>query len=136
MRILLIDDEPYILWLKQFLERKGCEVIWERDYAGAYKHMHQERFDLAIVDILMPASPDSDNPEEDSQVMGLKLCKEIRAAEWGQSKDAIIVYSVVTEPEFLELARKVGLTPEEVSFFSKREPQPAFMAYLQDRLLV
>lgn len=125
MRILMIDDEPYMLWLYQTLQDEGSghEVVWARDSVDAREKMYEQSFDMVIVDVLMPAPTDSRDPEGDSHVLGLRLCQDILATGWGSKARRIVVLSVLTENEFRERAKRIGLDPDSVSFVSK-DPFP------------
>lgn len=128
MRILMVDDEPYMLWLYEDLEARGHKVTWAHGEMEARKHIEDQSFDLAIVDVLMPAPPESPDPEGASQVLGLKLCKDILKTDWGKS-GRVIVLSVLTHAEFLQRAEQVDLDPESIGFYSK-EPFPDLMNIL------
>ncbi len=121
MRILMVDDEPYMLWLYQELQGEGFrhDVTWAHGGAEAREYMHTQEFDMAIVDVLMPAPPTSSDPERDSHVLGLRLCKDILKTGWGK-RSRIVVLTVLTEDEFREAAKQVNLAPESVSFYSKQ----------------
>lgn len=124
MRILMVDDEPYMLWLYQDLEGRKHEVTWAHDAAEARKCMNDQSFDMAIVDVVMAAPPDSSDPEGESQVLGLKLCKDILKTKWGKTKP-VIVLSVLTEVEFGKRAAGVNLDTEKIRFCPK-EPFAVF----------
>jgi len=54
-RILVIDDEPYILlMLKKMLEKDGHEVDMALNGMEGIKLFEKNRFDLLITDIIMP----------------------------------------------------------------------------------
>jgi DNA-binding response OmpR family regulator len=67
-RILLVDDEEAILKLLRFpLEKEGYQVVTAKDGAEALQTFARERFDLVILDLMMP------------QVDGMEVCRRIRA---------------------------------------------------------
>ena len=129
MRILMVDDEPYMRWLYADLQSAGHEVIWARGGEEARDYMAKQDFDMAIVDVLMPAPPDSPNPEGESHVLGLRLCKDILKTSWGK-RSRVVVLSVLTEDELRDRAIQVGLAPDRVSFCSK-EPFPDMKVFLE-----
>jgi len=54
-RILVIDDEESIReLLKDFLESKGMEVITSSDGESGLNHLKEEKFDLFLLDLMMP----------------------------------------------------------------------------------
>ena len=129
----MVDDEPYMLWLYEDLENLGHQVTWAHGEAEAREYIKNQRFDLAIVDVLMAAPPESSDPEGESQVLGLKLCKDILNTEWGKS-GRVIALSVLTRAEFLQRSEQVGLEPGIIAFYSK-EPFPDLMEILNNELL-
>lgn len=67
MRILIVEDEENIgKLLKMNLEIEGHEVIWETDGNQAFETYQSERFDLLILDIMLPGQS------------GIHLCRKIR----------------------------------------------------------
>jgi CheY-like chemotaxis protein len=132
MQVLVIDDEPFILWLTQLLQQNHQEVTWVKSPAEARAKIAQGGFDSVIVDILMPAPTDSQDPDKEAEIMGLILCQEILKTGW--AKDKVAVYSIITDTEFHELASRVGMQPTEVVFFSKRDDPTAFLKHLQKML--
>jgi DNA-binding response OmpR family regulator len=68
VRILLVDDEEAILKLLRFpLEKEGYLVVTARDGEEAMETFNRERFDLVILDIMLPG------------LDGLEVCRRIRA---------------------------------------------------------
>ncbi|MCL6643082.1 MAG: response regulator [Candidatus Bipolaricaulota bacterium] len=54
-RILLAEDDPQIARLVKFkLEREGFSVEWVEDGEAALQRARQERFDLILLDVMMP----------------------------------------------------------------------------------
>ena len=55
-RVLVVDDEPKIVRLvRDYLERSGFEVLTARDGPEALMRAHQERPDLIVLDLGLPA---------------------------------------------------------------------------------
>lgn len=68
-KILVVDDEKEIVDLVSlYLKNEGYEVAAFYSGVEALAHVKHERFDLAILDIMMP------------EVDGLLLCQAIRRA--------------------------------------------------------
>jgi CheY-like chemotaxis protein len=54
-RILVCDDErPIVRLLQAVLERQGYEVVCAYDGVDALERLRQERFDLVLLDVMMP----------------------------------------------------------------------------------
>lgn len=67
-RILVVDDEPDIIELVTYnLRKEGFEVIPARDGEEGMAQMRRGRFDLVILDLMLPGMP------------GLDLCRFIRS---------------------------------------------------------
>ena len=70
-KILIVDDEPYILLAQQFiLEENDFEVIQARDAIEAWDKIKQKKPDIAVIDIYMPPS----NKDE-----GITLLEKIKS---------------------------------------------------------
>ena len=133
MRVLIVDDEPFIIWLKLQLEQNGIETVWARGFDEAAKIILNDEFDAAIVDIRMVGAPESARPEDDAKVRGLELYDRILARQWAR-RDNVILYSVYSEHEFEETAAKVGFDTQQVVFFSKRNPGSSLVSYIHELL--
>ena len=67
MRILLVEDEENIREVvKLNLELEGYEVVEAGKGKEAMKYFHEQHFDLAILDVMLP------------EVSGLDICEQIR----------------------------------------------------------
>ncbi len=68
IKILVVDDEVYMLRLVQFnLEKSGYSVITAKDGQEALEILKKEKIDLIITDVMMP------------RIDGLELCKRVKA---------------------------------------------------------
>lgn len=66
-RILIVDDEKEIADLVAlYLENEGFHVVKCYDGGEAVQHIREEKYDLAILDIMLP------------EVSGLEICRRIR----------------------------------------------------------
>jgi DNA-binding response OmpR family regulator len=66
-RVLVVDDEPrYVLGIKVNLEASGYEVVSAHDGQAAVEKAANERFDLILLDVLMP------------KLDGFEACRRIR----------------------------------------------------------
>ncbi|GMA64809.1 hypothetical protein GCM10025859_52490 [Alicyclobacillus fastidiosus] len=67
-KILVVDDDPHIRELVSLnLERAGFDVEEATDGVAALALIESTRFDMAVVDVMMP------------KLDGWELCREIRA---------------------------------------------------------
>ena len=65
--VLIADDEREIVeLLKLYLEKDGIKVYEANDGLEAWQKINQEKIDLAVVDVMMPA------------INGFELVKKIR----------------------------------------------------------
>ncbi len=68
-RVLFVDDERNIFELARlYLEQEGFTVTYAPDGDQALRHIHHERPDLVILDIMLPGRD------------GWSVCKEVRQA--------------------------------------------------------
>jgi two-component system alkaline phosphatase synthesis response regulator PhoP len=66
-RILLVEDEEHISQaLKLNLEMEGYQVVVAQDGTGAIKTFREQKFDLVVLDIMLP------------EMDGLMVCEHIR----------------------------------------------------------
>lgn len=74
MRILLIDDSlAHRRAGKRQLEALGHEVVVMSDYTEARRMAEQERFDAALIDLLMPAETTTLGPDAIKQYVGTEI---------------------------------------------------------------
>lgn len=67
-RVLICDDEPYILESVSFVARKeGCEIFTAEDGEEAVQVARAQRPDLILLDLMMPKKT------------GFEVCQELRA---------------------------------------------------------
>ena len=78
-KILVVDDDPYILMSLEFLMKKeGYEVKVARNGTEALEIIHREIPSLILLDIMMP------------DVDGYAICKEVKGSK--KLKDIRIVF--------------------------------------------
>lgn len=86
-RILVVDDDELILVaLFELLSPKGYTVSTALDGPQALEKVEKNRFDLLILDIIMP------------QMDGFQLCEKIRTMK-GYSEVPIIMLTAKSDPE-------------------------------------
>jgi len=67
-KVLVVDDDPYILMSIEFLMRKnGFEVMVARNGTEALEILHRDRPELVLLDIMMP------------DVDGYSICRRIKS---------------------------------------------------------
>ncbi len=74
MRILLLDDSPRHRRAGiQQLEAAGHEVVALFDYTEAVQQARDEDFDVALIDLLMPAEPTTLGPDAMAEHVGREI---------------------------------------------------------------
>lgn len=83
--ILVVDDEPTVADLVSvILERHGLRVVAARDGAEAIEAAARERFDVILLDVMLP------------RVDGLEVCRSLRG-DLGLSDPRIVLCSAADE---------------------------------------
>ena len=105
MRILVVDDDPQIQDLfRYYLDREGFQVSVGSDGEEALDLLSSSRYDLAILDILLP------------RMHGLKALSRLREMEGpGRKTPVILVTGVLVGDVYREEALKQGAD----AFFTK-----------------
>jgi len=92
-RVLAADDEPaYRTLIKQMLQMAGCRVDLAADGAEALRLVENERYDLLLLDVMMP------------RIDGVDLCRRVRA----QSAVPIILLTALSEEEQIVAGLRAG----------------------------
>jgi len=106
IKILLADDEESIQTLLTYpLEKDGYEVVVASDGREALDHFAQNRFDLVILDVMMP------------RLDGLEVCRRIRA----RTTVPIIMLTAKSEEEDRVRGLDLGADDYITKPFSLRE---------------
>ncbi len=106
-RVLVVDDEESIRKLVEYnLVQAGYEVTVAEDGATALEMVHQQRFDLLILDLMLPG------------IGGMELCKRLRQE---QSKIPIIMLTARGEEIDRVLGLEMGADDYVTKPFSPRE---------------
>jgi len=97
-KILVADDDPYILMSLEFLMKKNkYQVHIARDGAEAFSIIQDVKPDLAILDIMMP------------EMNGYELCTQIKANPQTSHCDVIFL-SAKSRQQDLEKGYSIGAT--------------------------
>ncbi|MDG1890025.1 MAG: response regulator [Verrucomicrobiota bacterium] len=95
--ILLIDDEEAMrVWMSQYLEHAGYGVVTAEDGEEGSRKASNQRFDLVIVDILMPKKE------------GLETIADLRAQSQNLPIIAMSGGGVLSSVEVLDIAETFG----------------------------
>ena len=87
-RILVVDDEPFILRsLAYVLRREGFDVLEARDGVEAIDVARRERPDLVFLDVMMPRKNGFDTLAEIKATPELAQCRVILLTAKGQDSD-------------------------------------------------
>jgi CheY-like chemotaxis protein len=95
-RILLVDDEPEILFLtRMMLEKKGYEVCEVKSGKECIEELKSRKADVVLLDVLLH--------NED----GWEVCKKIKSSE--ETKNIpVAMFTVRTSPDSIEKSKKCG----------------------------
>ncbi|MBW2056810.1 MAG: response regulator [Deltaproteobacteria bacterium] len=86
-RILVVDDDELVLVaLRELLAPRGYAVTTVQSGAQALEEIENHRFDLLILDVIMP------------RMDGFQLCERIRATE-GYSRTPIVMLTAKSDPD-------------------------------------
>lgn len=96
-KILVVDDDILVLEaLEELLTASGYVVRVASRGQEALEMLDKERFDLLILDVVMP------------KMTGLDLCREVRKRDDEMSKVKIIMLTAKTEEKDVEIQEKYG----------------------------
>jgi two-component system alkaline phosphatase synthesis response regulator PhoP len=96
-RILVVDDDVLVLEaLKELLKSSGYEVRVATRGQEALEILDKERFDLLILDVVMP------------KMTGFDLCSEVRKRDDEMSAVKIIMLTAKTEARDLQSEEGCG----------------------------
>ena len=96
-RILVVDDDVLVVEaLKELLTSSGYEVRVATRGQEALEILDTERFDLLILDVVMP------------KMTGFDLCKEVRQRDDEMSTVKIIMLTAKTEARDLQSEERCG----------------------------
>jgi len=94
-KILVVDDDILVLEaLQELLTSSGYEVRCVTRGQEALQILDKERFDLLILDVVMP------------KMTGFDVCREVRRRDDEMSKVKIIMLTAKTEPEDFKIEEK------------------------------
>ena len=96
-KILVVDDDILVLEaLEELLTASGYVVRVAARGQEALEMLDRERFDLLILDVVMP------------KMTGLDLCREVRKRDDEMSKVKIIMLTAKTEEKDVKIQEKYG----------------------------
>lgn len=108
-KILVVDDDPYILMSLEFLMKKnGYDVMVARNGTEALDIVEKQLPDVVLLDIMMP------------DVDGYEICRHIKASK--KLKDAKVVFmSAKTKEADIKKGYDLGASLYITKPFSTRE---------------
>jgi DNA-binding response OmpR family regulator len=93
-RVLVVEDEPVILrLLEETLAGDGADVVTVRDADAALAALGREKFDVVLVDLLLPGQP------------GWRVLEQLRS---GTDQAPVVVVSARATPSNLTRAFDLG----------------------------
>lgn len=119
-KILVVDDDPYILMSLEFLMKKsGYEVIIARNGTEALDSIKENKPVLVLLDIMMP------------DVDGYAICKHIKSTP--MLKDIIVVFiSARTRDTDIQAGLELGASRYISKPFSTRDLMKQVKELLND----
>ncbi|MDR1981566.1 MAG: response regulator transcription factor [Tannerellaceae bacterium] len=118
MKILLVEDEVNIAsFIERGLRESGHEVVVAYDGAAGWERIREERFQLLIVDVIMP------------RMNGLELCGKYRAA-YGYASPVIMLTALGTTDDIVK-GLEAGADDYLVKPFSFAELEARIQALLR-----
>lgn len=95
-KVLIVDDDPYILMSLEFLMKKsGYEVLVARNGSEALEHINEQCPNLVLLDIMMP------------DVDGYEICKYIKN-DSNLQQIKVIFISAKTTDEAIQKGLQLG----------------------------
>ena len=96
-KILVVDDDILVLdALRELLVADGYEVTTATRGQEALEILDRERFDLVILDVVMP------------KMTGFDVCREIHTRDHETNRTKIIILTAKTDPRDLEIGEESG----------------------------
>lgn len=97
-RILLVEDDQFLsVLLKNRLLKEGYDVITAQDGPSALDQLRKERFNLVLLDLILPGQS------------GFEVMEEIRQEpKWSVEGAPIIVISNLGQESDIERSRELG----------------------------
>jgi DNA-binding response OmpR family regulator len=118
-KILVVDDERAVAFLlRRALESAGCEVTALADGLEAYEHALAERFDVILIDHLLPG------------LLGQEVVQRWRQAGLGTP---VIIVSGVSNEEDIVRSLESGASDYVRKPFSVREIIARVKVQIRDR---
>lgn len=108
-KLLIVDDE--ILLVQSIIDRveldlDGVEVINKETGSDGIKAIEAEKFDVVILDMMLPLGSDLNLPKEEPDLMyGVYILRKIREK---RPNLPVICYSVVNDPDTVRQIEAIG----------------------------
>lgn len=118
MKALVVDDDPVLADLVAFtLRREGFQVVQAQDGVGALQRWQEERPDIVILDVNLPARKPGDVTAVLASGDGFSVLQRLR--EWGDTP--VIMLTVRGEEDDIVRGLKLGADDYVVKPFSPRQ---------------
>jgi len=111
-KILLVEDDSFLADLFQAnLQLQGFDVEYSRDGADAVRKISKQKFDVILLDLLLP------------KVSGFKVLEKIEEYQSQKPRCCVIVLTNLSQPEEIAKAKSLGasdylvkanFTPQEI----------------------
>lgn len=121
LKVLVADDEKVIRELVSFsLRRLGYDVVAAQDGREALEHLAQERFDLVVLDVLMP------------KIDGFAVCAELRK----YSDVPVVMLTSLTRPDDIVRGLELGADNYITKPFTFKEVEARIKALMRRTALM
>lgn len=108
-KVLVVDDDPYILMSLEFLMKKsGYEVMIARNGTEALELVEKQMPDIVLLDIMMP------------DVDGYQICKHIKKSDT-LKHTKVVFMSAKTKESDIQKGYDLGASLYIIKPFSTRE---------------
>ena len=133
-RILWVEDDFATLQsMLRPLERDGAEIRMVRTFREAVEAFRADRYDLVVLDVLLPWGAEDLNDEDEFQ--GLRFLQEVDLIS---GDTPVVMWTIVDADEVRSAAERRGINLDggTIEIIPKMESRPRELsARLRDRLL-
>lgn len=113
-KAVIVDDEPHnILWLQDYLENKGYEVLIRCDLNAGLELLKEEIYRLAVIDLSVPVLPPLEPKVAEKGPLYVKypgLYAAWAARNLGYRDRQVIVHTVHRDREIAKEAERLRCT--------------------------
>lgn len=117
-KVLLVDDDPFMVkLLRMNLQKSGVHVVTSLDAESALQLLGQEKFDIIVVDVVMPA------------MSGFEFTEKARTLACCEGTPILLITARMQSEDELK-ARSLGANGILVKPFSPSEFQAKILEFI------